>query len=79
MASRLPRIEIYVDDAGGHRWRLLSRNGRAVAESAESYSSRTKLRRALGATLAMLGVDENGDRLGGGPAQVVDLFELVDA
>jgi len=36
----LAAFEVYTDDAGEWRWRLLARNGRIIADSAEGYSSR---------------------------------------
>ena len=33
-------FELYTDSGGGYRWRLIASNGRIVADSAESYSSR---------------------------------------
>lgn len=29
---------VYIDAAGGHRWRLVARNGRTVADSGEAYA-----------------------------------------
>lgn len=40
-------IHIYQDLAGGWRWRLVAKNGRIVADGAESYSSRGNVMRAL--------------------------------
>jgi uncharacterized protein len=39
---------IYTDKAGGYRWRLMSANGRIVADSGEAYSTRNGARRAAG-------------------------------
>ena len=33
-------LEIYVDDAGEYRWRLVSANGNNVATSGEGYKNR---------------------------------------
>jgi len=41
------KFEIYTDKAGEFRWRLLSRNGKIVAESGESYQKKTALKRAI--------------------------------
>ena len=35
----LAAFEVYIDDGGEWRWRLLARNGRIIADSAEGYSS----------------------------------------
>jgi uncharacterized protein YegP (UPF0339 family) len=40
------RFEFYVDGAGQHRWRLVARNGRIVADSAEGYSRHADCRKA---------------------------------
>ena len=42
------KIEIYEDDAGEWRWRMVARNGKIVADSGEGY------RRRLGALRAVL-------------------------
>ena len=42
------KIEIYKDDAGEWRWRMVARNGKIVADSGEGY------RRRLGAVRAVL-------------------------
>ena len=36
----LAAFEVYTDDAGEWRWRLLARNGNILADSAEGYSSK---------------------------------------
>ena len=36
----MPKFEIYLDRAGGHRWRLKAANGEIVAVS-ESYTTRS--------------------------------------
>jgi len=36
----LATFEVYTDDAGEWRWRLLARNGKIIADSAEGYSSK---------------------------------------
>ncbi len=40
-------IELYEDRSGQWRWRILARNGNILADSAEAYSTRSNLRRAL--------------------------------
>lgn len=37
------KFEIYTDAHGEWRWRLLSRNGRIVADSGEGYTSRATM------------------------------------
>lgn len=34
------KLDIYQDKAGGWRWRFISRNGRNVASSGQSFASR---------------------------------------
>lgn len=41
------RFEIYGDEGGGYRWRLVADNGETVADSAESYDSPSNARRAV--------------------------------
>ncbi len=40
------KFTIYQDRAGEYRWRLVSSNGRTVADSGEGYDSRSNARRA---------------------------------
>ena len=40
-------FEVYRDAAGEHRWRLVARNGRIVADSGEGYGSRSGAREAV--------------------------------
>lgn len=40
-------FEIYQDAAGEWRWRAKARNGRIVADSAESYTRRRSAKRAV--------------------------------
>lgn len=47
MATKAPKIEIYKDKKNEFRWRLLSSNGRTVADSGEGYTRRDNLNRAL--------------------------------
>lgn len=35
------KVEFFRDEAGAHRWRLLSRNGRIIATSGEGYRRRS--------------------------------------
>jgi len=42
-----PHFEVYEDQAGEWRWRLVAANGRIVADSGEGYSSRSGARRAV--------------------------------
>ena len=48
------RVEIYVDKAGRHRWRLRARNGRIIADSSEGYASRRNAIRAAETVRATL-------------------------
>lgn len=52
------KFKIYRDQAGLYRWKLVSRNGRIVADSGEGYSKRnnaTRAARNLNYELIMLG------------------------
>jgi uncharacterized protein YegP (UPF0339 family) len=40
-------FEIYEDDAGQYRWRLVHDNGNIIADSGEGYSSRQKAEQGL--------------------------------
>lgn len=44
---RQPRIKVYPDSIGGWRWRLVSANGRILADSAESYKTARAAARGL--------------------------------
>ena len=41
------KFDKYQDSAGDWRWRLLAKNGRIVADSAEGYGTRRDLSRAI--------------------------------
>lgn len=40
-------FEIYTDNAGEWRWRLVHRNGNIIADSGEGYASRQKCEQGL--------------------------------
>lgn len=40
-------IEVYQDAAAEWRWRLVARNGKIIADSAEGYDSRFNAERAV--------------------------------
>lgn len=40
------KFDVYQDATGEWRWRLVARNGRIVADGAESYASKRNARRA---------------------------------
>ena len=40
------RFEIYADDSGKYRWRLVASNGQTVASSGESFASKSSAREA---------------------------------
>jgi len=42
-----PHFEVYEDQAGEWRWRMVAGNGRVVADSGEGYSSKSGARRAV--------------------------------
>lgn len=41
------QYEVYEDEAGEWRWRLVEANGRIIAESGEGYVSKSNLERAI--------------------------------
>lgn len=43
---RSAEVRVYEDAAGEFRWRLVGRNGRILADSAEGYTSRFGAKRA---------------------------------
>jgi uncharacterized protein YegP (UPF0339 family) len=47
-----PRCEVYPDRSGQWRWRLRARNGRLLADSAESYTRKRDAERAARVALA---------------------------
>ena len=47
MTAATARFEVYRDRRGEWRWRLRSRNGLIIADSAEGYASRRNARRAV--------------------------------
>lgn len=40
-------FELYEDDAGEHRWRLVHANGNIIADSGEGYASKQKAKQGL--------------------------------
>jgi uncharacterized protein YegP (UPF0339 family) len=40
-------FELYEDDEGKYRWRLVHRNGNIIADSGEGYATRQKARQGL--------------------------------
>jgi uncharacterized protein YegP (UPF0339 family) len=47
-------IRIYLDSAGGWRWRLVTRNGRVVADSSEAYTRERDALRAATRIVVLL-------------------------
>lgn len=45
--ERAPRFEVFPDDAGGWRFRLVAGNGEIVAISSESYTRPSDARRGI--------------------------------
>lgn len=41
-------FQVYKDEGGHWRWRLLSKNGRILADSAEGYTTHGNCLRAIG-------------------------------
>ena len=50
--QRRARLERYSDKSGQWRWRLVAANGRIVADSAEAYTRKRDLERAISAMVA---------------------------
>lgn len=42
-----PRFAVYQDDSGLWRWRLVTANGRIIADSGEGYTRQRDVRRAI--------------------------------
>jgi len=40
-------FELYEDDAGEYRWRLVHSNGNIIADSGEGYASKQKARQGI--------------------------------
>ena len=40
-------FELYTDEIGEHRWRLVHDNGNIIADSGEGYASKQKARQGL--------------------------------
>ncbi|GAA0657113.1 HVO_2922 family protein [Salarchaeum japonicum] len=47
MSDSQARFEVYEDDAGQWRWRLVHRNGNILADSGEGYASKQKAKQGL--------------------------------
>lgn len=45
--ARVMKFQTYTDSKGEYRWRLVARNGKTIADSAESYSSKAKCKKAI--------------------------------
>lgn len=50
-SKKAARFDVYPDASGEFRWRLKAANGRIVADSAESYVTRSGARAGVVATL----------------------------
>ncbi len=50
------RFETYVDSAGQHRWRLLAKNQKVIADSSEGYDN---LSDCLHGIILVMGTDAN--------------------
>ena len=50
------KFEIYIDETGAYRWRLLASDGQVMATSTESYRHREDVRRAIVALQASIPV-----------------------
>ncbi|WP_442978254.1 HVO_2922 family protein [Salarchaeum sp. III] len=47
MSESKAHFEVYEDDAGQWRWRLVHRNGNILADSGEGYASKQKAKQGL--------------------------------
>lgn len=41
------KFQIYIDEVGEFRWRLIARNGNIIAESGEGYKKKADLKRSI--------------------------------
>lgn len=57
------KFEIYTDEGGGVRWRLLASDGQLMATSKEIYGTREDVRRAIVALQASIPVAKIVDRV----------------
>ena len=57
------KFEIYADEAGDFRWRLLASDGQIMATSRESYARRDHVRHAIVALQASIPVARIDDGL----------------
>lgn len=64
---KTPHFELYRDKKKGWRWRVRARNGKVVADCAESYKTRRAAMRGIWLVLSVVEVqDANGNPLKGG-------------
>lgn len=42
-----PAFEVFIDEAGEWRWRLVAANGRIIADSGEGYQSKQGVERGI--------------------------------
>jgi len=47
MSDSQSQFELYEDDAGEWRWRLVHQNGNVLADSGEGYASKQKARQGI--------------------------------
>ena len=50
--KRTGKIELYRDDDGKHRWRIIASNGRILADSGEGYARSIDCERGLAVVLS---------------------------
>ena len=66
----MQRFELYKDIQGQCRWRMVARNGKVIADSAEAYASPGNVRKAVCRVI---------DAISTGGAQVVEHESLAPA
>jgi len=82
-AASKATFEVYEDQAGEYRWRLVHRNGNIIADGGEGYASRQKAKQGLesvkgnvaGAPLVDETRDGGDEPAEGGSDATVELFE----
>lgn len=64
MAAKVPHFDIYRDARKGWRWRIRARNGKIVADCAESYKTRRAALRGIRVVTQTVDIrDPNGNMI----------------
>jgi amphi-Trp domain-containing protein len=76
------RFEVYEDNAGDHRWRLVHRNGNIIADGSEGYASKQKAEQGLESVRTNAPgayvVDQSNDESAPGEGASDATFELFE-